>query len=305
MIAGRFRIGTRASNLAMAQSQQVASALLAAGYESELVPMVTKGDQVLDRALDKVGGKGIFTTELETALLEGQVDLVVHSLKDLPTTLMAGLEVAAYALPDDPRDVLVANPDMTLERLPQGAVIGTSSIRRTAFLRAMRPDLEIVPVRGNLQTRLAKWHAQGMDGLVLAAAGVHRLQWHDLISSYLDPREFVPAPGQGILAVQIRAQDEVVGRAVGRLNDPAAELRAHVERKVLEALGGGCQVPLGVYAQIKDDMLMVTARIVAQAGNAGILVAEEGLAQNQKKVAQRVVDRLVAEGAQAYIEDLP
>ncbi len=285
----------------MAQARQVALALSEAGYRTEIVPMVTKGDQILDRALDQISGKGLFTTELETALFDGRVDVAVHSLKDLPTQPVPGLMVAAYALAEDGRDVLVADGGTVLAKLPAGAPIGTSSLRRTAFLRSLRPDLEVVPVRGNLKTRLAKWQAREVFGLVLAAAGIHRLGLQQVIAEYLSPHEFVPSPGQGILAVETRADDSAAGALAARLDDAGLRLRAVVERTVLATLGGGCQIPLGVWAEVRGGEIAVTARVMALDGQRGIVVTDRAGAEAAERLGMRVGRQLLAAGAERFI----
>jgi hydroxymethylbilane synthase len=261
-----LKIGTRHSQLALAQSQLVADRLMALGHTVELVPFSTRGDRVLNRALHEIGGKGLFTQELEQALLAARIDLAVHSLKDLPIDVAPGLAVVGYLLPEDRRDVLISH-GYSLAALPEGSRIGTSSFRRMAFLRAIRPDLQFVPIRGNLTTRVDKWRQGAVDGLVLAAAGVIRLGWSSLIQEYLDPMVVVPAPGQGILAIEaVGARDDL--RPIwAQLNDPRLERVARAERAVLGAFGGGCQVPLGAYATwIGDERLRLVAQVATLDG---------------------------------------
>ncbi|MCY0877505.1 MAG: hydroxymethylbilane synthase [Firmicutes bacterium] len=256
-----LRLGTRQSQLALAQSQLVAERLTALGHTVEMVPLITRGDRVQDRALYEVGGKGLFTAELEAALIAGRVDLAVHSLKDVPTQLEPGLEVVGYLFPEDRRDILISRGE-TLKTLPPKSRIGTSSLRRVAFLKAVRPDLEFVPLRGNLTTRIEKWRQGLVDGLVLAAAGVLRLGWEPLISEYLDPDVIVPAPGQGILAIEAATHREDLRPIWAGLNDERLALVARVERAVLAAMGSGCQVPLGAYGRwIDDRRLRLTAQV--------------------------------------------
>ncbi len=252
----------------MAQAREVQEAMVARGWQTELVPMPTRGDLILDRALDQVGGKGIFTTELEQALLAGELDCAVHSLKDLPTEgghEGSALTIAAYTSRADARDVLIAGASISsLEQVPRAGKIGTSSIRRRLFMEKLRPDLEIVPVRGKIATRLRKMEESSWFGLVLAAAGLERLGLGARIACYLDPLIFVPAPGQGILAVQVRRDDEHAMEAVkGAVNDPQSAVCALAERAVLEVLGGGCQIPLGAYAIWTDaNDIWLSAKMV-------------------------------------------
>ncbi|PSR22250.1 MAG: hydroxymethylbilane synthase [Sulfobacillus acidophilus] len=256
-----IRIATRSSQLAIAQAEAVAAVLQKEGHTTELVPIETQGDQVLDRQLHEIGRKGIFTQELETALLTNQVDLAVHSLKDLPTVLPPGLVIGAYALPEDRRDVLISGGD-SLATLSAGACVGTSSLRRMAFLKAIRPDLRVVPVRGNVQTRLQKWSNGQADALVLAAAGLVRLGWSDRITEYLDPQVMVPSPGQGVLAIEIASHRDDVKPLMQRLNDSNSQVLAQAERAVLAEMGSNCQLPLGAYAQwVGPGRLELTAQV--------------------------------------------
>lgn len=295
-----LRVGTRSSALAMAQTRQVTDRLEQAGFDVELVPFETKGDQVLDRALHQVGGKGLFTAELEEALLSDRVDLAVHSLKDLPTELPDGLVLGAYTLPSDPRDVLIASH--ALHALPPGTNLGTSSLRRAAFLRGLRPDLVLSPVRGNLQTRLRKWREGQVDGLVLAAAGVLRLGWQHLIVEYLDPLTVVPAPGQGVLAVECAAHRTDLARVLALLNDERAMRGAMAERAVLAQLGGGCQVPLGAYAEWVDGQIHLVAQVASLDG--GTVMRKEARTAPDEAVAEgrRLGQELRQEGALALIQ---
>lgn len=260
-----IRIGSRGSALALAQAEWVRAQL---GAEATIIPYETHGDRVLDRALSDLGAVGVFTTELEQALLRGEIDCAVHSLKDLPTTLAAGLKIGALSPREDPRDVLVGEAGgPPLRDLAAGSRIGTSSLRRRAFLARMRPDVEVVEVRGNLATRVAAMRARGWAGLVLAAAGVHRLGWRELICEYLDPAEMVPAPGQGILAVEIRDGDAAMADRLQRIHDPVTAELATAERSVLMALGGGCQLPLGAFAEcLPAGRVVLTACLAASDG---------------------------------------
>lgn len=296
----QLRVGTRSSTLAIAQTRQVTERLEQAGFEVELVPFETKGDQVLDRALHQVGGKGLFTAELEEALLSDRLDLAVHSLKDLPTELPDGLVVGAYTLPSDPRDVLVAA--QAFKDLPAGTALGTSSLRRAAFLRRLRPDLVVSSVRGNLQTRLRKWQEGQVDGLVLAAAGVLRLGWEHLIIEYLDPLTVVPAPGQGVLAVECAAHRTELASVLALLNDERAMRGAMAERAVLAQLGGGCQVPLGAYAEWIEGQIHLVAQVASLDGRT-LLRKEITVAPAEAEAAGRRLGlELRQEGALALIQ---
>jgi hydroxymethylbilane synthase len=243
-----LRIATRASELALFQANAVAAGLSAVGVASEIVPFHTKGDAIVDRPLAAIGDKGLFTRELEEALYAGAVDCCVHSLKDLPTTSPGGLTIGAHLTREDPRDVLIANPSLhvrSLVDIPYGARVGTSSPRRRWQLSDRRPDLEIVDLRGNVPTRIKKVMAGVVDVAILAAAGVRRLKLTEHIACSLDAPAWLPAPGQGVIAVQIRADDVVAREAIEQLNDRDAATAAIAERSVLAALEGGCQLPLG------------------------------------------------------------
>ncbi len=260
-----LRLGTRGSALARAQSALVAGALADRGARVELVTVVTEGDL---RPPDSAWGEGAFVGALERALLAGEVDVAVHSAKDVPIEPETALVVAAFPPRVDPRDVLVtrtAEPAAALADLPWGATVGTDSPRRVGFLRASRPDLRVVPLHGNVDTRLARLDRGEVDALVLAAAGLLRLGRADRIGAALAPDVLAPAPGQGALAVQVRADDAATRRAVGRLDDPATRVAVLAERAVLAATGGGCRAPLGALGIIEETADGPRLRLVAAA----------------------------------------
>ena len=243
------RVGTRGSRLALAQTELVLSKLRAAhpGVAFELVIVTTQGDA--NRAAPLAGmGLGVFVSEIERRLAAGEIDLAVHSLKDLPTALPDGMAIGAIPERADPRDVLVSHLGHTLARLPAGARIGTSSPRRAAQLAEYRPDLTIVPIRGNVETRIRKAAGDECDGAILAAAGLHRLGLADAITEYLPPDRFVPPPGQGAMAVEIRADDARMTALAAAAHHPPTAAAVAAERAFLSILGGGCQVPVGAYA---------------------------------------------------------
>jgi hydroxymethylbilane synthase len=242
------RIGTRSSELALRQARQVAALLADRGVASELVTYTTIGDRILDRPLNAIGEKGLFTAELEADLLAGRTDCAVHSLKDLPTSDPAGLHIIALLEREDPRDAFVTAPGVTartLTELPKGARVGTSSLRRRAQLRALRPDLDVRELRGNVGTRLRKIDEGQVDAALLAAAGLRRLGLADRIVSLLDPPEWLSAPGQGAIAVQARVNDPELSAILGALDHAATRAAVTAERALLAALEGGCQVPIG------------------------------------------------------------
>jgi len=246
--AGIVRIGTRASELALRQARLVESALRARGTAAELVTFKTTGDKKLDEPLSAIGGKGLFTAEIEAALAKGKIDCAVHSLKDLPTELPEGLEIVAQLEREDPRDVLVVNRQTGaegLDDLPAGSRVGTSSLRRRAQLLNRRPDLEVVELRGNVPTRLAKVEKGTVHAAILAAAGLIRLQVQQQITMFLDLPDWLPAPGQGAIAIEARKDDTRMQELLRPLDDARTSLATRAERAFLAALEGGCQVPIG------------------------------------------------------------
>jgi len=241
-------IATRESRLAMWQAEHVRALLMRGGVDVTLLPMTTRGDQILDRSLSKVGGKGLFVKELENALADGRADLAVHSLKDVPMDLPPGFTLAAVLEREDARDAWVSNRYAALADLPQGAVVGTSSLRRVVQLAALRPDLRLEPLRGNLDTRLRKLDEGGYDAIVLAAAGLVRLGLGDRIRARFAATEMLPCAGQGALAIEARADDAALIARLEALTDRATRLAVVAERAVSRALGGSCSMPLAAHA---------------------------------------------------------
>lgn len=293
-----LRIGTRSSDLALFQARQVASLLAAMGIESELVTYTTIGDRILDKPLSAIGEKGLFTAELESDLVAGRTDCAVHSLKDLPTADPAGLTIVALLEREDPRDAFVTGPGTTarsIDELPEGARVGTSSLRRRAQLRAMRPDLDIRELRGNVGTRLRKIDEGQVDAALLAAAGLRRLGLGDRIVSLLDAPEWLGAPGQGAIAVQARANDESMLAILRKLDHAATRLSVTAERALLAALEGGCQVPIGAAAMFEAPYGLMLHGIIASVD--GETVVRGGLpidvndpAQSGRTLAQQLHD---------------
>ena len=265
-------IGTRGSQLALWQAEYVRKRL---GHHFpdrsiERKVIKTTGDRITDRSL--VGlGKGVFTKEIEIALLDGTIDLAVHSMKDLPTDLPDGLCIASIPVREDPRDVLVAQSGLVLDRLPKGAKIGTTSPRRKSQLLHLRPDLQVVDVRGNLDTRLRKLHETDLDGVILAAAGIKRLIGEEIITEYFEPDRMVPAAGQGALGIEVLENNREIKTLLDAINDSHSETEVLAERTVLRELGGGCQVPIGVNARLKDDRLHLIATVCSTDGKHRIL----------------------------------
>ncbi len=257
-----FIVGTRGSRLALAQTEWVIAALKKihpeAQFETKIIK--TKGDQILDRALDKIGDKGLFIKELEVALLEGSIDFAVHSMKDMPSEVTEGLVFATTPYREDPRDVLVLRKGLSsLDEVPFEGKLGTGSKRRIAQLRGLRPDLSFEPVRGNIETRMNKIETEGLDGVVLAAAGLHRLGLQDRITCYLEPNVCIPAPAQGALAIEHRKEDVAVEQLMKGFGDLIGHLTALCERAFLEAIGGSCHVPIGAFATLAGQELNLMA----------------------------------------------
>lgn len=252
-------IATRESRLALWQAEHVKSLLEERGHEVSLLGMTTRGDQILDRSLSKVGGKGLFVKELELALEEGRADLAVHSLKDVPMDLPEGFALACVLEREDPRDAFVSNRFASLSELPQGAVVGTSSLRRVVLLRAARPDLRIEPLRGNLDTRLRKLDEGQFDAIVLAAAGLKRLGLAERIRHAFEPEEMLPAAGQGALGIEVLSSRKDLVELLAPLSHQSTLLVVAAERAVSRAMGGSCSMPLAAYATFSGEYLQLRA----------------------------------------------
>lgn len=254
-----YTIATRESRLALWQAEHVKALLDEKGHEVALLGMTTRGDQILDRSLSKVGGKGLFVKELELALEEGRADLAVHSLKDVPMELPEGFSLVCVLEREDPRDAWVSPRYASIDALPKGAVVGTSSLRRVALLRALRPDLVIEPLRGNLDTRLKKLDDGLYDGIVLATAGLKRLGLADRIRCSFEPSQMLPAAGQGALGIEVRSDRADVSAALQPLLHMPTWLAVSAERAVSRVMGGSCSMPLAAYATLQDNTLSIEA----------------------------------------------
>ncbi len=295
----KVRIGTRGSALALWQAHHVKGLLEARGQAVELHVITTTGDKLLDRRLELVGGKGAFLKEIEEALLARQVDLAVHSLKDVPTQLPAGLGLCAFLERADPRDGLASRDGRGLDALPTGARVGTTSLRRQAQLRARRPDLVIVDLRGNVDTRLRKLREGEFDAILLAMAGVTRLGRAAEMTEVIAPEVLLPAPGQGAIALECRMDDAPVLSAAAALNHADTERAVTAERSFLSALGGGCNVPLGAWARREGDRLRLQALVAREDGST--LLRAEGLGADPAELGRRLADDLLARGAGALL----
>jgi len=297
-------IATRRSALARWQAEHIADRLRAlTGREVELLLIVTKGDRILDVPLAQVGGKGLFVKEIEEALLDGRADLAVHSLKDVPTAFPPGLTLGAITEREDPRDAICSPKYRTLAALPPGARVGTSSLRRQAQLKAIRPDIELINVRGNVQTRLAKTEG-ACDAVVLAYAGLKRLGLADQATEVLDVHRSVPAIGQGALAIEIRENDPEIGPIVARLNHEETRAAVTAERALLARLEGGCQVPIAGHAVVRDGRIHLDALVARPDGSEVLRVDRSGSLAEAELIGVQAAEALRKQGAQAILDEL-
>src|SRR5215472_15453551 len=298
----RLRIGSRGSQLALWQAHHIRYLLRQRGHEVELEIIKTTGDKILDVALAKVGTKGMFTKEIEEALAEGRVDLAVHSLKDLPTELSPGFEIAAVTKRENPRDVFCSKTYGGIDELPRGALVGTSSLRRQAQLKAIRPDLEIRPLRGNVDTRLRKLEAGEYDAIILAAAGLNRLNKMELVKQVIPAEVMCPAAGQGALGIEIRAGDTDTRQHLAFLDDADARATTTCERALLNKLGGGCQVPIGAVAEIRGGRIHLEGVVAHPEGSVVLRESRDG--NDPVRLGEEVGDRLLARGGDAILEEV-
>lgn len=305
----QLTIGSRGSKLALAQTHLVRS-LLQREYPTlnvKVRAIRTTGDKLTVTPLSRLAGenKGLFVKEIEEALLDRSIDLAVHSLKDLPTELPDGLTLGAIPRREDPRDALVAGKPLgSLHELPDGSKIGTSSLRRETQLRHLRPDLEIVPVRGNVDTRIRKVETEGLAAVVLAVAGLRRLKLDDHISLVFRAEQMIPAIGQGALGLEVRAGDEEVEELVSRLDDRNTRLAVEAERAFLDVMGGGCQVPMGAYAVVADGRARLAAFVASPSGGQMIRDTVEGSEEDLQSLATRLAREFREQGADAILAEV-
>ena len=299
-----IRIATRKSALALWQAEHVKARLEAAhpGLKVSLLPMVSRGDKLLDAPLAKIGGKGLFVKELETALLENDADIAVHSMKDVPMDFPEGLGLYCICEREDPRDAFVSNTYATLDALPAGSVVGTSSLRRQAQLLARRPDLKIEFLRGNVNTRLAKLDAGDYDAIILAAAGLIRLGFEARIAARIEVADSLPAGGQGAVGIECRTADTEIHRLLAALHDQPTALRVTAERALNKHLNGGCQVPIACYAELEGDQLWLRG-LVGQPDGGRLLRAEARAASSDAQaLGVRVAEALLEQGAEEILQ---
>src|SRR5438477_84436 len=296
----RLRIGSRGSQLALWQANHISALLRARGHEVEIEIIHTTGDKITDVALAKVGTKGMFTKEIEEALAAGSVDLAVHSLKDLPTELPAGFEIAAITERQDPRDAFCSRKFSNIEDLPKGARVGTSSLRRQAQLKAIRPDLDIYPLRGDVDTRLRKLEQGDYDAVILVAAGLNRVGKTELIKQIVPADIMCPAAGQGALGIEIREGDTKTRERLSFLNDPNARAATTCERALLNSLGGGCQVPIGAFAEMKNGKLHLESIVADPDGSKLLRDSRDGT--DPEKLGNEAGAALIARGGDQILE---
>ncbi len=300
----KVRIGTRGSQLALYQTNLVAGFLRKnhPQIEVEIVTIKTAGDKILDSPLSKIGDKGLFTKEIEKAIFENEIDCAVHSLKDLPTELPAGLKIVAFGTREDVRDVLIAQDGMKLLEIPKGATVATGSLRRRSQLLHLRSDLNLVDIRGNLNTRLRKLEEEGYAGMLLAYAGIKRLGMADKVTEILEPETMLPAVGQGIIAVEAREDDAEMNQLLDGFNNSDSEFAAFAERAFLRRLEGGCQVPIGIYTSFEKKKL---TGMVSSLDGENLIKDSVGLDKNKPvKCGTALAERLLTLGANKILDEI-
>ena len=306
MTSQGLTIGTRGSQLALYQANWVREKLLEAypHLKVTLIKIKTTGDKIQDAPLAKIGGKGLFVKEIEEALIERRIDLAVHSIKDVPTELPEGLHLSAITKREDPRDVLISKHGVPLRNFPQGAKIGTSSLRRQAQLLHFRSDFEMIPLRGNLDTRLKKLTMMSLDGIIVACAGVKRLGLEERITEIIPPEISVPAIGQGALGIETRMGDKEIEERIRFLNDPPSAVAISAERAFLKKLGGGCQVPIAAFGQIVGSTLQIDGMVGTIDGKKLIRHHIEGSIEEAESLGIELANILLDKGAEEILEEI-
>lgn len=301
-----IRIGSRESQLAMWQSKFVVEELAkkAPQYHYEIIPIKTKGDKILDVALAKIGDKGLFTKELEVAMLADEIDFAVHSMKDLPTVIPEGLQISAITARHDSRDALVSKDNLKFAELPQGAKVGTSSLRRRSQLLNLRPDIKLCDLRGNLNTRLKKMATENFDAIILAVAGIERLGWQDKIAEKLDFSLCLPAVGQGALGIECRCDDQEIFELTNLLNDHDTYYCVTAERSLLKELEGGCQIPIGASGVIQGEILYLEAMVANLDGSILLRASVQGPINKATDLGLGLAEELKEQGAMTILEEI-
>lgn len=300
-----IHVGSRRSKLALTQTNWVMDQLkkIDPSIEFTLTEIVTKGDRILDVTLSKVGGKGLFVKEIEQALMDKKIDIAIHSMKDMPAELPEGLTIGCIPVREDPRDALISKDHVTLENLPTGAVIGTSSLRRGAQLIHIRPDLEIKWIRGNIDTRLEKLQSGEYDAIILAAAGLSRMGWsQDVVTEYLEPIQCVPAVGQGALAIECRSDDTELLELLEKFTNQETSLAVTAERAFLKDMDGGCQVPIAGYATVKGEEITLTALVGSPKGET--ILKEVVTGKDPVQIGKEAAKLISAQGGYDLIQQV-
>tara|TARA_R110001599_G_scaffold61379_2_gene170546 strand:- start:44510 stop:45439 length:930 start_codon:yes stop_codon:yes gene_type:complete len=301
-----FRIGTRGSPLAMAQAVETRDRLMAAHglpqEACEIVVISTKGDRVTDRPLSEIGGKGLFTEEIEAQLADGRIDIAVHSSKDMPTQLPEGLYLSAFLPREDVRDAFIGRAASTIDQLPQGAVVGTSSLRRQALVRRNRPDLKVISFRGNVQTRMRKLEEGQVDGTLLALAGLRRLGREDYATDILNTDTFLPAPGQGAICIESRCGDGPIDSMLAAINHRETEMALTCERAFLASLDGSCRTPIGALARIDGTRMQFSGLILTPDGKTSFEVTREGAASQALELGQSAGEEIKMKAGPGFFE---
>jgi hydroxymethylbilane synthase len=299
-------IGSRQSDLALTQTNWFIEKMKSVGapFEFEVKKIKTKGDKILDVTLSKVGGKGLFVKEIEQAMFDREIDMAVHSMKDMPAEIPEGLVIGCIPEREDHRDAFVSRNKVKLKDLPAGAIVGTSSLRRGAQILAERPDLEIKWIRGNINTRIEKLQNEDYDAIILAAAGLSRMGWSDdVVTEYLDPQLCVPAVGQGALAIECREDDQELLDVLAKLTDPIVHKTVSAERVFLHKMEGGCQVPIAGYAEIeKDDQIKLTALVATPDGK--VVIKDQFVGNDPKSIGEEAAAQLTERGAKKIIDEV-
>ncbi|SET24387.1 hydroxymethylbilane synthase [Natronincola peptidivorans] len=299
----KIKVGSRASQLALVQAEIIIEMLQKSfpQYEYEIIKIKTKGDKILDQTLSKIGGKGLFVKEIQTALLEEEIDLAVHSMKDMPAESPEGLVLGAITEREDPRDVLIMKEKCSLQELPQKSAVGTSSLRRKIQLLSLRKDLQMRDIRGNVGTRLEKLHTEGLDAVILAAAGLKRLGYQEEDFYYLDTTTFTPAVGQGALGCEMRKKDKEVYEMLKKINHKETYNCVMAERTFLKLLEGGCHVPIGAYGQKIEGELWINGMVASADGETILRHTEKGSFENYLEVGTKLAKEMIKLGAKELL----
>lgn len=301
-----IRIGTRGSELALVQARFIAEEIKAQyrDISLEIVPIKTRGDRMQNISLAKIGGKGVFVKEIEEALLEEKIEIAVHSMKDVPVELPEGLEISVIPEREDPRDVLISRNNIKMEELPQGAKIGTGSLRRRMQLLNFLPDIEVVPIRGNLGTRIKKIDSEGLVGIIAAAAGMKRMGWAAKVSQYIPVERMLPSAGQGVLGIEVRRDDHKIKEILSFLNHGQTFAEVSAERAFLRTLGGGCQVPIACIGRKRGDMLILKGLVGSTDGKIVIEDEIKGAVEEGEELGNSLAETILSRGGRAVLDSV-